>query len=408
MSKVTVLGGCGAIGSVAVRTLALGGVFSEIVIAEKRTEMACELAKQIDAAKISVVEVNADDAASIKRAVAGSDVVLNCIGPFYKYGAPILRAVIEAGINFVDVCDDMDATLNELALDEAARSAGVSALMGMGNSPGLGNVLVKFCAELLLSQVDAVDIYHIHGGEAVEGPAVIEHRFHSMETDIPMFLDGKFVQVRMLEPSGMALMEETDFRDVGTYPVYPYPHPETITLPRYLKGIQRVTNLGSVLPIEYFHMIQDVIRLGLGAEKKLRVQGVEVNSRQFAVAFVLARREEILKRTGFSSACGCLKVKVRGTKDGQSHTYVFSMSSRSGGVGEGTGIPAALGAMLMGQGRITKRGVFPPEAVVSPLEMLKLTKQVLQSYPAAGGLPFTLEHIDKDGNRQDLDLRQWL
>ncbi len=229
-----------------------------------------------------------------------------------------------------------------------------------------------------------------------------------METDIPMFLDGKFVQVRMLEPSGMALMEETDFRDVGTYPVYPYPHPETITLPRYLKGIQRVTNLGSVLPIEYFHMIQDVIRLGLGAEKKLRVQGVEVNSRQFAVAFVLARREEILKRTGFSSACGCLKVKVRGTKDGQSHTYVFSMSSRSGGVGEGTGIPAALGAMLMGQGRITKRGVFPPEAVVSPLEMLKLTKQVLQSYPAAGGLPFTLEHIDKDGNRQDLDLRQWL
>ena len=280
MSKVTVLGGCGAIGSVAVRTLALGGVFSEIVIAEKRTEAACELAKQIDAAKISVVDVDADDPASIRRAVSGSDVVLNCIGPFYKYGPLILRAAIEAGINFVDVCDDMDATINELALDEAARNAGVSALMGMGNSPGLGNVLVKFCAELLLSQVDAVDIYHIHGGEAVEGPAVIEHRFHAMESDIPMFLDGKFVQVRMLEPSGMALVEETDFRDIGAYPVYPYPHPETITLPRYLKGIQRVTNRGSVLPIEYFHMIQDVIRLGLGAENKLRVQGCDVNSRQ--------------------------------------------------------------------------------------------------------------------------------
>lgn len=407
MSKVTVLGGCGAIGSVAVRTLAASGVFSEIVIAERRYEQACELARKIDPSKISVLEVDADDPESIKRVVAGSDVVLNGIGPFYKYGPLILRAVIEAGINVVDVCDDMDATLNELALDETARKAGVSALMGMGNSPGLANVLVKFCAEQFLTQVDAVDIYHIHGGEAVEGPAVIEHRFHSMESDIPMFLDGQFVQVRMLEPSGMALAEEADFRDIGTYPVYPYPHPETITLPRYLKGVRRVTNLGSVLPIDYFHLIMDVIRLGLGSEEKLTVRGQEVSCRQFAVSFVLAQREKLLKKAGMQGPLGCLKVQVRGSKDGQPHTYIFSMGSRSGGVGEGTGIPAALGVMLMGQGRITRKGVFPPEAMIDSVEMLKLTGKVIQGL-GVGGFPVTLEHVDAEGKRQDINLARWL
>lgn len=408
MSKVTVLGGCGTIGSVAVRTLAAGDVFSEIVIAEGRYEQACALAQKINPSRIAVLEVNADDPESIKRVVSGSSVVLNCVGPFYRYGATILKAVIEAGINYVDVCDDLDATLRELELDEAARKAGVSALMGMGTSPGLGNVMVRFCAEQLLSQVDAVDIYHIHGGEAAEGPAVIEHRFHSMESDIPMFLDGQFMQVRMLEPSGMALAEETDFRGIGTYPVYPYPHPETITLPRYLKGIRRVTNLGSVLPIEYFHKIMDVIRLGLGSEEKLLVRGQEVSMRQFAVAFVLAQREKLLQKTALGGPSGCLKVQVQGHKNSQAHTYIFSITSRTGGVGEGTGIPAAIGAMLMERGRIDRKGVFPPEAAVDPLEALKMTGKVFARIAPAGQLPFVLEHIGPAGQREDLDLTHWL
>jgi saccharopine dehydrogenase-like NADP-dependent oxidoreductase len=70
LSKVTVLGGCGAIGSEAVRTLAVGDDFAEVVIAEKRTELACELAEQLDPSRISVLKLDADDAERIKRAVA--------------------------------------------------------------------------------------------------------------------------------------------------------------------------------------------------------------------------------------------------------------------------------------------------------------------------------------------------
>lgn len=404
MSRLTILGGCGAVGSTAARALAAGGYFSELVIADKEDEAARRLAAELGG-MVSAAAVDADDPGSLKEVMSGSDVVLNCVGPFYRFGPPILRAAIEVGVNYVDICDDMDATQEMLAMDEQAKAAGVSALVGMGSSPGMANLLVKFTAQTLLDQVDSVDIYHAHGGEPVEGPAVIKHRFHSMEIDIPMFLDGEYRTVRLFEESGKALEEVTEFRDVGTYPVYAYPHPETITLPQYIKGVKRVTNLGLVIPVSYANLIKDMVRLGLTSDEPLEVQGQKVIPREFAVAFVLSKRDVLLKEAGIDSPRGCLKIVVKGTKDGEPHTYIFQMSSRGMGMGEGTGIPAALGAIVMGQGKITMKGVFPPEAAVDPMDMIKLAGEIIKSSGKGDRAPIYIEHVDKDGKVESVDLK---
>ena len=403
MSRLVILGGCGAVGSTAARYLAAGDYFSEVVIADREEEAARKLAAELG--RVSARGVNADDPASLKEVMGGSDVVLNCIGPFYRYGPPVLRAAIEVGVNYVDICDDMDATEEMLALDGQAREAGISALIGMGSSPGMANLLVKFTAQTLLDQVDSVDIYHAHGGEAVEGPAVIKHRFHSMEIDIPMFLDGEYRTVRLFEESGRALEEETDFRDVGTYPVYAYPHPETITLPKHIKGVKRVTNLGLVIPVSYANLIKDMVRLGLTSDEPLEVQGHKVIPREFAVAFVISRRDGLLKEAGIDTPRGCLKIVVKGIKDGDPHAYIFQMSSSGMGMGEGTGIPAALGAIVMGQGKITLKGVFPPEAGVEPMDMIKLAGEVIKSSGKGERAPIFIEHVDKDGNVEAMDFK---
>lgn len=403
MSKITVLGGCGAIGSWATRTVAMEDYFDEVVIAENRYAAACELASEVDPGKVSAVEVDADDIESVKSVIKGSSVVLNCIGPYYRYGPPILRAVIESGIDYADVCDDLDATERMLEMDEDAKKAGVSALIGMGNSPGLANVLALYCVETILSEVDSVDIYHIHGGEPGEGGAVIKHRIHAMVSDIPLFVDGRFVHVRMLDESGMAFAEDVEFRDVGTYRVYPYPHPETITLPKHLKGIKRVTNKGSVLPTNYFDFTMDTVRLGLATEEPLAVQGREVTPIEFEVAFILSRRQGLLDEAGVTGPKGCLKVVVKGTKDGSSHTYVFSMSSTGAGAGEGTGIPGGIGAILIGQGRITRKGVFPPEAAVVPTEMIEIAGRVVKGTGVGEKVPIHIEHIDEGGNSEEVE-----
>jgi len=403
MSRVTVLGGGGAVGSIATKTLASSGVFSDIVVADINMAAARKVVKEARRAKLTAVQLDAESPESIKKAIAGSAVVLNCVGPFYKYGPVILKAVIGAGINYVDVCDDFDATEALLAMDEKAKKAGVSALIGMGSSPGVANVLVRFCADSLLDEVEAVDIYHAHGGEKVEGAAVVKHRIHSMKMDIPVFLDGMFTTVKLFEESGRALEEEAEFENVGTYRVYAYPHPETITLPHYLKGVKRVTNLGLVLPPAYAELIKGMVRLGITDEKPLEVQGRKVIPLEFAVAFILAQRGRLMKEAGITEPMGCLKIVVKGYKDGGKNTYIFSMSSRGQGMGEGTGIPAAIGAMIMATGKIKKKGVLPPEACVNPMDLLELAKTKVK---AAGGrgFPITIEHIDKGGKSQTLNL----
>ena len=50
-------------------------------------------------------------------------------------------AAIEAGAHYLDICDDWEPTLDMLELGERARARGVTAVIGMGASPGLTNLL---------------------------------------------------------------------------------------------------------------------------------------------------------------------------------------------------------------------------------------------------------------------------
>lgn len=417
MARAVVLGACGGIGSVVAMTLAAADGIDELVLADLRAADAAAAAAALGRAGATGVGVDATDPAAVGAVLEGADVVVNCIGPFYRFGAPLLAAAIRAGVTYVDVCDDLDATRAQLDLDEAARAAGVCALIGMGNSPGFANVLVRYAADHLLDAVDSVDIMHIHGGEPTEGAAVLKHRIHAMTSDVPLFVDGEVRTVRMLEPSGAEFVTETEFRDVGTYPVYPYPHPETITLPRHLPGLRRATNLGVVFPLAYFGMTMDLVRAGAAATTPVTVDGTEVVPLEFTVAHLIAERPRLLAEAGVTGPAGCLKIVVGGTRADApgDHTVVFSLSSGSMGAGEGTGIPAALGALLL-LDAVGPAGVHPPEAIVDPLAMLALATDLLPRLrigsasgdPAADGgleaVPIHIAHHLPDGTTTELSL----
>jgi saccharopine dehydrogenase (NAD+, L-lysine-forming) len=404
MPKVIVLGGVGAVGRVAARTLAAHPAFDHVTIADIREDEAKAIAGGLGP-KASAVHVDAGDAKSVHRAVLGHDVVLNCTGPFYAYARTVLQAVIDARIAYVDVCDDVDATIQLLDMDAAARAAGVTALIGMGNSPGVTNLLGRFAADNLLDETHAIDIYHCHGGEAFEGEGVIAHRFRGMSTEIPMFLDGELRHVRFFEPDGLALRERVDFHNIGTgVPVYPYPHPEQITMPRSMK-VRRVTNKGTVLPDEYFRLTTELARLGLTSDAPIEVRGQRVVPRDFAIAWLKGQRDVILERTKFGTQRGCTMVVTSGLRHGKPRAYRFSMSSGDMALGEGTGIPAAMGAILLQQGKIKGPGSVPPEAGVNPIDFLMLVKPVLAAMPGTGTFEgVVLEKVDENGQLERVPL----
>jgi len=407
MAKIIVLGGCGTVGSTAVKTLISNDEFSEVVIGDFNIEKAKELVAQLRSKKVSAVKVDAENEKSIKDAVKDADVVLNCVGPFYKTVKNVVRAVIDARINYVDICDDVDVTMDIFKMDGAAKKAGITAVIGMGSSPGATNLIAKFVTDHLLDEVDSIGIFHAHGGEPVEGKGVIGHRFHSMSIDIPMFLDRRLKTVKYFGEDGIALRQTFNFPILGEVPVYPYPHPEQVTLPKYIK-CNEVTNKGSVIPNEYYDLTRDMCRLGLSSTEPLDVEGRTIIPYDFAVAYILRERERILKETNFGIQRGCCSTVVRGKKDGKYREYRVHMASKSQALGEGTGIPAAIGAILMQQGKITEKGVFPPEGCINPQAFLDLVPQVIKFDKAKeGGESFgglIAEMVDESGNVKKIDI----
>ncbi|MGQ4892449.1 MAG: saccharopine dehydrogenase family protein [Candidatus Njordarchaeia archaeon] len=399
--KIVVLGGAGTVGGWAAQILAASGMVNELVIGDINLEGAKKMAEKLGGIA-TAVKVDASDKDSIKNAIKGADVVLSTVGPFYKFGPIILDAVIESGINFVDICDDYDATLKELELHQKAVDNNVSALIGMGSSPGIANVLVRFAADYLLNPAETVGIYHLHGGEEAEGPAVIKHRIHSMSSEVPVFIDGEMKKVRMFDEAGRALEEDVEYCGFGTYRSYIYPHPEIITLPRYIKTLKKVVNLGLVLPPEYFKLIMEIVRLGIIGEEPIDVGGVKIKPIDFAVSYILHQRPKMLEAAGITKPIGCLKIVVGGKENGKDVKYVFEGVS-GGGMGQGTALPAAIGALYMGMGKIKEKGVLPPEACIEPMEFVKFIGEIFRK-SGVGETPIRAYKIDSSGNKHEIKL----
>ena len=177
--------------------------------------------------------------------------------------------------------------------------------------------------------------------------------------------------------------------------------------PKYVKT-KRVTNLGSVLPIEYYRLTSELCRIGLTSKEPLDVKGQQVVPYDFAVAFIIRERERILKETNFGHRKGGMSVVVRGKKDNKFREYRLHGVSQKQGLGEGTGFPCSVAAILMQEGKVTGKGVLPPEGCIDPREFLDLYKPISGIKDKDAGeeceASFIFEVVDEKGNVEPFDL----
>jgi len=141
--------------------------------------------------------------------------------------------------------------------------------------------------------------------------------------------------------------------------------------------------------------------LGLASKEPPNVKGVTVTPYDFAMAYIIKQRDKILKETNFGKQRGCLSVVVKGKKSGKYREYRFHLASRSEALGEGTGIPAAMGVLLMQMGKIKTKSVLPPEGCVNPNDLLELVPKVMKlDSKKEGGESFggiIVQEIDENG-----------
>ncbi len=289
------------------------------------------------------------DPGRLRDLAAAADLVANFTGPYYRTGTAALEACIDCGCDYLDICDDADVTLALLALDEPARIAGVRALVGMGSSPGIANVLVRTASDALGDADDVSLSWVVHVADLEK--AALQHFWHSFAP---------------IEPYGgrgpVPAWEELSLR-IATFPpplgervVVGLAHPEPVTLPRFL-GIEAVRSFGNVVPEDALVVNWALARLGAGAGDG---EGIVIGGETVDVPPVASALYESYLRTREPSAYlgSGLVVDVWAGEEG------IRFASASGtGMEEATGVPAAAGIVLMLEGAPREHGVAAPECL---------------------------------------------
>ncbi|MCP4756575.1 MAG: saccharopine dehydrogenase [Proteobacteria bacterium] len=368
--KVVALGGCGGMGRYAVKTALDYSFVDEIVIADLDGVRAQAFAEKCGP-KASFQRIDVTDRSALNRLLSEADAVLTTVGPYYRFGVPILRAAIETGCHYIDINDDWEPTLEMLDLNQEAEKAGITAIVGMGASPGQSNLLAAKALNFLDSVDELITGWGVGGDSSIgqkdtdeDGPggdgsygAAIEHWVHQLTGKIRVFQDGKYADVKPMQDVHI------DYPGLGTGIAYTVGHPEPLTLPLFRTDIKRSCNVMTISPrlIGILRAIAKEVDEGRMTVPEAAQLIMSPNADEEG------RQPDADLKKEQSPRLPSLFAYARGLEDGRKKTVGVTVTAGvSGGMGGATGIPMAIGLKLLSSGRIDRHGVFAPEQVIDP------------------------------------------
>jgi lysine 6-dehydrogenase len=345
MKKIAVLG-CGLIGNVIARDLASDPGIDVTVL--DRSEDA--LARLAAVPRIATGTADLADADSIRRAVASADVVVGAVPGFL--GRNMLRSVISAGKPIADISF---APEDPLDLDDEARSAGVTAVVDCGVSPGLSN----FAAGRAAARFDAIESLSIYVGGL---PAVrrwpYEYAIVFSATDV---IEEYTRPARVIENGRVVVkpalseIEKLDFEHVGTLEAFLTDGLRTVlsTIPaRHMKE-KTMRYPGHAELMRAFR------ETGFFDETPIDVRGVRIAPRDVTERLLFSA----WKLPPGHAELTVLRVVVEGTRGGGSERLVFDLLDRTDAatgttsMARTTGFPCAIVARMLASGEFTDPGI---------------------------------------------------
>lgn len=370
--KIIVLGGAGGMGATACRQLAAGGALDELVVADLDGARAAKVANELAAkgARATSRAIDVLDASALRALLGGTDLVLNCAGPFFRLGVPTLEAAIDSGTHYLDICDDPEPTLAMLELDEKARGAGVFAVIGMGASPGVSNLLAARAAKRLERVDDCFTAWPLDGAAIPGGDgdlreagsdaagrpsAAAVHLMEQISGTIRIVEGGRLVERAPLRPI------EIDYPGAGRGTVYSVGHPEPLTLLGSLGIRGRAANAMLLRPATAAYLESLAKEIDSGALTH-EAAASEILSPRTGRGLAAAAKGLLLRGAG---ALPPFFAWLRGARQGRSVTVGCHVTSLPPGMDGATAIPAALAVEALLRERPAP-GVHAPEAVIDP------------------------------------------
>ena len=364
--KVLALGGSGGMGRFAVSTCMDFDNVEEVIVADINTDAAIAFAYSMND-KVSGIGLDVTNIDSLKMQMEKVDVVINTVGPFYKYGPTVLESAIDSSCHYLDINDDWEPTLEMLQLHDKAASKSVTAILGMGASPGLTNML----GAAAIQELDEVKT--LYTGWSMDGAAAEEessqsgvnaamiHAVQQMTGKVRIQENGKPKMVKPLKKIKVDLPGFTKFESRI------FGHPEAITFPHHFNTIINSINLAHGSGFVFLRWIMKFVDWKIISVEKAAniVQNLSTAIRK-ELEVEETQNGDNLNIT-HSEDPPPLYAVASGIREGQqaSCTATFNASGLIS-MGEATGIPLACGLKLILDGRILKKGVFAPEGAIDP------------------------------------------
>ncbi|MGI0128777.1 MAG: saccharopine dehydrogenase family protein, partial [Thermoplasmata archaeon] len=297
----------------------------------------------------------------------GADVVVNAVQ--YGFNLTVMDAALGARVPYLDFGGLFHMTRRQLALDGPFRAAGVLAIPGLGQVPGVSNVLAMEAAREM-ERVDSIVIRDGWRDLTVGGPEI------AFTWSPSTFLDEMVLPAVVFEGGAyreyppMSGAEVYEFPPpVGSTRVYRTLHSEPATLPESLKGkgLRHCEWKEGGPGIE---VLRTMALLGLGSEEPLEVRGQTVSPKEFTLALV--KREKLLGMPDGVDAVDweVCDIELRGIVGGQPavrHAVARFPARRDWhlvATEYAVGVAGAIGAELIATGQIAAVGVVPPERCV--------------------------------------------
>jgi saccharopine dehydrogenase-like NADP-dependent oxidoreductase len=371
--KITVLGGAGKMGCIAVQDLANDERVDEVVIADLDIEQAQVVADYLDNPKVKVQKVDINDEGNFIKTLEGSDVCLNAT--VYYTNLKVMEACLKAEAHYTDMGGLFHTTRKQLELNDRFKEGGISAVLGMGSAPGVPNLQSRYAADRL-DTIESIKIY-----DGIKPPPPDDVRFTYA---VPTIVDELTVEPMVFEKGEFVAKEPlTGFEDhwfeppLGLLPMHLSLHSEVATIPLTFKdkGVQEC-----FFKINYWGMAKNTVEkvrvlaeFGFASKEPVDVNGASVVPRDLMVSMLSGYVPPI---TDFLAPAKTqppdwvkeIATVISGTKDGKDVTYRLGTLTCKGALP--TGVAPAIAAIWLGEGSV-EPGVHAPEASLDPEPFFK-------------------------------------
>ncbi|MEA5618972.1 saccharopine dehydrogenase NADP-binding domain-containing protein [Cronbergia sp. UHCC 0137] len=345
--RVLILGGRGRIGS-AVANDILTHTQAEITITGRSlsTQKAVNLAL---GDRVRFLVLNLEDVDKLRSAIAQSDLIIHCAGPFNYRDTQVLEICIDQGVNYLDVSDHRSYTQKALNLHSKALEAGITAVINTGIFPGISNSLVRQGVEQF-DHPEKIHLSYLVSGSGGAGVTVMRTTFLGLQHSFKAWINGEW---RLIQP--YSDRENINFPPPYNHSnVYWFDMPETITLPHSFPTVKTViTKFGSI-PDFYNHLTWIAAHI---FPQWLMQQG-------YMIEFLAHVSHLMTDFTNIFSGIGvAVRAEVTGQKNGKNVVYYSTIGYEN--TATASGIGAGSIAKLLLEGKLKKPGVLPVELALS-------------------------------------------